>query len=915
MPPTTDSSNVLFLLSSPLDAAPVEAEDGWQALQRALQDLQHPVAFTVRHAEPQSLSAFLSRAERPRFGVVHYLGHGYKPANAPTGGLVFEGPDGEARLMQPEDLLRALNPTQSRPAEYRLAVVMACHAAAVAYAFQVLGIPHIVAVEAEESVYQRSALTFFPAFYNALFSGRSVREAFEAGRTAVRFDPDLGADAAAEARKFVLLPPEADHNRRPFAHLPEGKPIFDLPPEPPSLPVPPPPPRFVGRQETMQQALRHLRQERAVLLLGVSGAGKTELARQLARYLIGRRRFAPDRLFWLPLGTLGTAEDAQAALGRALGMPTNTVPPPAVLARALPRGALLVFDEAENAVNAGVGFRHLVETLLTGPARPTLIVTSQADPGSSHLPRLRLPRLDLAAALHLFAVEARLTAADLQALRDDEWRDLLRLVDGLPRALRLLARQWRTYANPRELLADARRLHDRILQDPDYPDEVKSVTVGIQLAYERLEARSPQAAVLFRGLGFFPGGLAADGLAPIFGPEGPAHARLVERQGLAERPRPDLLYLPTPFQAFARRQAAAHGESQATWGAAVLRFYQDFPEEPHYGWVSHLDDKLRSGLGEARARYEEELPSFMAWAAWAVEGPDVPNETRRRGISLAANLSNIHVFALPDARARWLELLTRAAAAAQQIGARLGQANTLQAIGDVLNFRKDLDQALEHYHRALDLFQAVGDRLGQANTLAAMSRLALQQGKDAQAQILLRQAVAMHTAIGSRYDVAADQGNFGLALLRLGRADEARPYLLQAAEIFTAIGLPQLAAQLRQAVSLADGTADTTQELHPAVAQLAPLLLGVAAVARNEAPEAAGQQVNAALDDLSRQPDWEHLAAALKRILAGARAASDLDDGLDAIDRQAVALTLAAIQDNQAFQALIALASSSQPHD
>ena len=841
MPPTTDASNVLFLLSSPLDAAPVEAEDGWQALQRALQDLQHPVSFTVRHAEPQSLSAFLSRAERPRFGVVHYLGHGHKPANAPTGELVFEGPDGEARLMQPEDLLRILNPTQSRPAEYRLAVVMACHAAAVAHAFQVLGIPHIVAVEAEESVYQRSALTFFPAFYNALFSGRSVREAFEAGRTAVRFDPDLGANAAAEARKFVLLPPEADHNRRPFAHLSEGKPTFDLPPEPPSLPVPPPPPRFVGRQGAMQHALRHLRQERAVLLLGVSGAGKTELARQLVRYLIGRRRFAPDRVFWLPLGTLGTAEDAQAALGRALGMPTNTVPTAAALARALPRGALLVFDEAENVVNAGVGFRHLVETLLTGPARPTLIVTSQADPGSSHLPRLRLPRLDLAAALHLFAVEARLTAADLQALRDDEWRDLLRLVDGLPRALRLLARQWRTYANPRELLADARRLHDRILQDPDYPDEVKSVTVGIQLAYERLEARSPQAAALFRGLGFFPGGLATDGLAPIFGPEGPTHARLVERQGLAERPWPDLLYLPTPFQAFARRQAAAHGESRAAWGPAVLRFYQDFPEEPHFGWVSRLDDKLRSGLGEGRARYEEELPSLMAWAAWAVEDPDVPDETRRRGVFLAANLNNIHVFALPDAKARWLELLTRAAAAAQQIGARLGQANTLKAIGDVLrfrdqydqalehyhraldlfqavgarlgqantlkaigdvlNFRKDLDQALEHYHRALDLFQAVGDRLGQANTLAAMSRLALQQGKDAQAQILLRQAVAMHTAIGSRYDVAADQGNFGLALLRLGRADEARPYLLQAAEIFTAIGLPQLAAQLRQAAS------------------------------------------------------------------------------------------------------------------
>ncbi len=138
------------------------------------------------------------------------------------------------------------------------------------------------------------------------------------------------------------------------------------------------------------------------------------------------------------------------------------------------------------------------------------------------------------------------------------------------------------------------------------------------------------------------------------------------------------------------------------------------------------------------------------------------------------------------------------------VGDRLGEANTLQAIGDVQRFRDEYDAALESYRAALGLYRAVGSRLGEANTLAARSRLALRQGRDEEARALLQQAVDLHTAIGSRYDVAVDLGNFGLALRDLGRIEEARPYLLQAAEIFDGIALPQQAEQMRQAAVAQD---------------------------------------------------------------------------------------------------------------
>ena len=146
-----------------------------------------------------------------------------------------------------------------------------------------------------------------------------------------------------------------------------------------------------------------------------------------------------------------------------------------------------------------------------------------------------------------------------------------------------------------------------------------------------------------------------------------------------------------------------------------------------------------------------------------------------------------------DAWRAWL-------AAARDLGIRDPhlRANTLRAMGDVLQFQDDLEGAMGHYRQALALFEQVGSRLGQANVLAAQSRLALLQGDDARAQDLLAQAVALHQAIGSCYDMATDYFNFGLVLRDLGRADEARPYFLQAAALYDEINLPHYAQQARQ---------------------------------------------------------------------------------------------------------------------
>ncbi|MBC7226570.1 MAG: NACHT domain-containing protein [Thermoflexales bacterium] len=613
--PASDHPHVLLLLSSPLTADPVAVDRALQELTDALQAIPAPATFVTRIAEADAIGAYLSRRDRPTFSVLHYLGHGYKPEDWPAGYLIFEDRAGDIRPLRDRQLLMVLNPTGRPEPEFRLAVVTACHSQSVAAALHALRIPHIVAVDAEETVTQRVAITFFCRFYTALLTGNTVADAFRAAQNAVALDEDLcrrgrEALALAEARKFRLLPEDSDHDEVLWPALPEGKVEIELLPALTDPPFHLRPARFVGRGEPMRDVLRLLRERRAVFIQGVSGVGKTELAKEVARWLAARRRVAPQDVKFVDLSRVYDADGARMAIATALGLPAGSVPDAASLAGSLPQNLLLILDEAENAVlRGGRAFRDLLEALAAAPASPRILVTSQSDVGSAHLPRYDLRRLSLQAALALFAAEANVTDAEWARMEEADLEELLRYTDYLPRAVALVARAWRASRSPdlRPLVRDLREKWDQVMRDPYYPDEVKSVAAGIALAYDRLREQSPAAADFYPLLALFPGGFPQDGLEPVFSSQAREWVREIENQSLLERPWPDLLYLPTPFRLFAEQLLGDEEAARARWGPAVLRFYFDFDfdEEPRY-WVELLDRALREG-GEmmplAVARY------------------------------------------------------------------------------------------------------------------------------------------------------------------------------------------------------------------------------------------------------------------------------------------------------------------------
>ena len=85
-----------------------------------------------------------------------------------------------------------------------------------------------------------------------------------------------------------------------------------------------------------------------------------------------------------------------------------------------------------------------------------------------------------------------------------------------------------------------------------------------------------------------------------------------------------------------------------------------------------------------------------------------------------------------------------------EIGDRLGEANTLQAIGDVLQFLNRSTKALERYEATLALYREIGDRLGEANTLQAIGDVLQFLNRSTEALERYEATLALYREIGDR---------------------------------------------------------------------------------------------------------------------------------------------------------------------
>ncbi|MGV0028045.1 tetratricopeptide repeat protein [Phormidesmis priestleyi] len=122
----------------------------------------------------------------------------------------------------------------------------------------------------------------------------------------------------------------------------------------------------------------------------------------------------------------------------------------------------------------------------------------------------------------------------------------------------------------------------------------------------------------------------------------------------------------------------------------------------------------------------------------------------------------------------------------REVGARLGEANTLQAIADVLQFKKRSDEALENYEAAIGIYREVGDRLGEANALQAIGDL--QSDFNVAIQQFFQPALKIYEQIGDQYSqgrILAD--SIAPTYLKLGQPYQAKVSYQKALEFWREI--------------------------------------------------------------------------------------------------------------------------------
>jgi predicted ATPase/DNA-binding SARP family transcriptional activator/DNA-binding CsgD family transcriptional regulator len=209
---------------------------------------------------------------------------------------------------------------------------------------------------------------------------------------------------------------------------------------------------FVGRETEMVDIRRDLSMTRLLTLTGAGGSGKTRLASEVARGLVG---IHPDGVWFVELASLSDPELVPGAVAQTLGVREQPGQPlTRALAAHLRSGqTLLILDNCEHVVEAAAS---LVNDLLKSCPKLKVLATSREPlgvPGESvrPVPPLAVPAAEdgaptaesvmLREAVRLFVERARSRLPDFEVTAENAGSvaRVCRKLDGIPLAIELAA--------------------------------------------------------------------------------------------------------------------------------------------------------------------------------------------------------------------------------------------------------------------------------------------------------------------------------------------------------------------------------------------------------------------------------------------------------------------------------------------
>jgi len=584
----------------------------------------------------------------------------------------------------------------------------------------------------------------------------------------------------------------------------DGEPVLTASSPPRNHNLPAPLTSFIGRQQELAEMRQILPTTRLMTLSGTGGSGKSRLALELARGLIGEFE---DGIWLVELAPLTDPALVSDAVAAAVGVREQ---PGQVLSETLldalqDRSLVLVLDNCEHLIDACAS---LAEGLLAACPHLRILATSREAlrvPGGLvwQVPSLALPasspeesqwssasidQLAQVEAVALFVNRVRwvrpsfvLTSEDADAVVQ-----ICQRLDGLPLALELAAAR-ASILTPAQLAA---RLDDAlgVLSGGSRtaPDRQKTLQATLDWSYALLDACE---RTLLRRLAVFAGGwtLGAaesvcvgscvpgtggsdDGVTIAYADVLVVLAQLVDKslvqvEDSAARPASTgVRYrLLETVRQYAAAHLAASGDAERM-GECHTAYYLSLVEEaePTFTgpdqaiWLDRIDrehDNLRAALRWAFAHDdiagEAELCATL-WGFWYYRGHLVEGDRR-----LADLVRRIHDAAVPT----------------------LVRAKVLQGAGVLAWNRGDPERSAQLSQQSLSMFEDVGDRHGISATLHALGVVAEMHGDYEEATSRYGAALQLREELG-------DTAGAAITLHNLGNLAREQADLVRAAELY-----------------------------------------------------------------------------------------------------------------------------------
>lgn len=600
-------------------------------------------------------------------------------------------------------------------------------------------------------------------------------------------------------------------------------------------PLPSPTPHFIDQQSRLPHLLHALRQHQAVVVEGIAGIGKTELALAAAHALqkqgmtvlwvdvTGHRDIG---LLLQHLGRLVRQEPFEtrhqlltALSGRAVTVVVDNV-------------ASLMHDEAST--NA---LRHLLVDLMSLGADFRLMLTSRRD----------IAKMDfkLSITLHTYRVEPFNRSEERSLLkavagprlassqRADRVLDTL-LANMLRRKSRLIAGALTLAATqiagiPAEAINDRGALDDPVRfknQEDRLPVKQRGLAKAVDSIFAMAQSTTSRAEELFDALGLFPSGLdqsllphnehpwVDDALPTLL------HHRLVDLSGESRR-----LVMPPSLREIAFARQVARSQDAPVTGSTVL-------ESIHHNVLNHVgrvsqrlcSDEHLAALFELQYEMEPNLVAMIDWwlsntayvypengirlAFQALAKVAQYSHRPREGIDQLAILASKINQALPlsstGAHAKlWVASLYKQTDSLKEslawshsalddfksIDEGSGEAWALKTIGDARFRLSEHDKALDAYNGALSILRTMEDPIGEANTLLSIGELMSMKGKPDSAQQSCQEALNLYRIAGDRLGEANALSSLGQLRLLSDDLNGAEDAQNQALELFRTMGL------------------------------------------------------------------------------------------------------------------------------